>query len=108
MPRNIVNFETVRNIGLTFRSVEESRAYGSPVLKVHGKILAGIAVNRSAAPGSLMLCLDLEDRAELLAADPDVYYVTDQTTTSITPYSFACLGSIPLCCGTCSAWPTSL
>jgi hypothetical protein len=24
-----------------------------------------------------MLCLDLEDRAELLAADPDVYYVTD-------------------------------
>ena len=75
MPRNIVNFDTVRNIGLTFPGVEESTAYGSPVLKVHGKILAGIAVNRSAEPGSLMLCLDLEDRAELLAADPDVYYV---------------------------------
>ena len=77
MPRNIINFETVRNIGLTFPGVVESTAYGSPVLKVHGKILAGIAVNRSAEPGSLMLCVDFDDRAELLAADPDVYYVTD-------------------------------
>ena len=24
-----------------------------------------------------MLCVDFEDRAELLAADPEVYYVTD-------------------------------
>jgi hypothetical protein len=77
MPRNIVNFDTVRNIGLTFPGVEESTAYGSPVLKIHGNILADIAVNRSVEPGSLMLCLDLEDRAELLAADSDVYYVTD-------------------------------
>lgn len=77
MPRNTINFNTVRNIGLTFPGVEESTAYGSPVLRVHGKILAGIAVNRSAEPGSLMLCVDFDDRAELLAADPEVYYVTD-------------------------------
>jgi hypothetical protein len=64
----------VRNIGLTFPGVEPSTAYGSPVLRVHGKILAGIAVNRSAEPGSLLLCLDFNDRAELLAADPDVYF----------------------------------
>ena len=77
MRSNIVNFDTVRNIGLTFPGVEESTAYGSPVLKVHGKILAGIAVNRSAEPGSLMLRVDFNDRAELLASDPEVYYVTD-------------------------------
>jgi hypothetical protein len=77
MPRKTTNFETVRNIGLTLPGVEESTAYGSPVLKVHGKLMAGIAVNRSAEPGSLMLCVDLDDRAELLAADPYVYYVTD-------------------------------
>jgi hypothetical protein len=71
----------VRNIGLTFLGVGESKAYGSPVLKVYRKILAGIAVNRAAEPDSLMLCLDLEDRAELLASDPDVYYV--RTTTSV-------------------------
>jgi hypothetical protein len=77
MRSNIVNFDTVRNIGLTFPGVEESTAYRSPVLKVHGKILAGIAVNRSAEPGSLMLRVDFNDRAELLASDPKVYYVTD-------------------------------
>ena len=71
----------MRNIELTFLGVEESTAYGSAVLKVHRKILAGIAVNRSAEPDSLMLCLHLEDRAELLAEDPDVYYV--RTTTSV-------------------------
>ena len=77
MRSNSINFDTVRNIGLTFPGVEESTAYGSPVLKVFGKILAGIAVNRSAEPGSLMLCVDFDDRAELLAADPEVYYVTE-------------------------------
>ena len=77
MPNSTINFDTVRRIGLTLPGVEESTAYGSPALKVHGKLLACIAVNRSAEPGSLMLCVDFDDRTELLAADPDVYYVTD-------------------------------
>jgi hypothetical protein len=77
MARNKISFETVRSIGLTFPGVEESTAYGSPVLKVHGKLMAGIAVNRSAEPGSLMLCVDFDDRNQLIAAEPDVYYVTD-------------------------------
>ena len=33
--------------------------------------------NRSAEPGSLVLPVVFDDRAELLAADPDVYDVTD-------------------------------
>jgi hypothetical protein len=77
MPKPTFDFDTVRKIGLAFPGVKETTAYGSPVLKVHGKILAGIPVNRSAEPGSLGVCVDFDDRAELLAADPDVYYVTD-------------------------------
>jgi hypothetical protein len=77
MPRTKIDFDVVRKIGLTLPGVEESTAYGSPALKLRGKILAGIAVNRSAEPNSLGVCVDFEDRAELLAADPDVYYVTD-------------------------------
>src|SRR3954454_8453418 len=77
MSKSTINFDTVRSIGLTLPGVEESTAYGSPALKVHGKLLACIAVNRSAEPGSLMLCVDFDDRTELLAADPDLYYVTD-------------------------------
>jgi hypothetical protein len=77
MPRRTVDFGTVRNIGLTLPGVEESTAYGSPALKVNGKLLACVPVHRSAEPGSLVVRVDFDDRAELLAADPDVYYVTD-------------------------------
>jgi hypothetical protein len=77
MPRSTINFDTVRNIGLTLPGVEEGTAYGQPALKVHGKLLACLPANRSAEPASLAVRVDFDDRAELLAADPDVYYVTD-------------------------------
>ncbi len=77
MSRSRIDFETVRKIGLAMPGVEESTAYGSPALKVHGKLLACMAVHRSAERDSLVVCVDFADRAELLAADPDVYYVTD-------------------------------
>jgi hypothetical protein len=77
MPRSTINFDTVRNIGLALPGVEESTAYGAPALKVHGKLLACIPAHRSAEPASLVVRVDLDDRAELLAADPDVYYLTE-------------------------------
>jgi hypothetical protein len=77
MPRSTTNFDTVRNIGHELPGVEESTAYGLPALKVHGKLLACVPANRSAEPASLVVRVDFDDRAELLAADPDVYYVTE-------------------------------
>jgi len=38
MPRSTISFDTVRKIGLALPGVEESRAYGSPALKVQGKL----------------------------------------------------------------------
>jgi hypothetical protein len=77
MAKGTIDFDTVRKIGLTLPGVEEGTAYGFPALKVHGKILACVPANRSAEPGSLVVRVDFEDRTELLAAAPDVYYVTD-------------------------------
>jgi hypothetical protein len=77
MPRSTSNFDTVRNIGLALPGVEESTAYGSPALKVHGKLLACVPANRSAEPASLVVRVDLDDRAELIATDSDVYYVKE-------------------------------
>ncbi len=77
MPRSTTNFDAVRKIGLALPGVEEGTAYGSPALKVHGKLLACVPAHRSAEPGSLVVRVGFGDRAELLAADPDVYYVTD-------------------------------
>ncbi len=77
MAARAIDFSTVRKIGLEFPEVEESTAYGSPALKVRGKLMACIPTHRSAEPGSLVVCVDFADRAALLAEAPDVYYVTD-------------------------------
>ena len=77
MPKNTINFDSVRKIGLALPDVEESTAYGVPALKLHGKLVACIASHRSAEPGTLVVRMNRDDRAELLAEDPVVYYVTD-------------------------------
>jgi len=77
MRKTAINFDAVRKIGLALPGVEVSTAYGSPALKVRGKLLACLPTHHSAEPGSLMVRIGFDDRAELLAAEPDVYYVTD-------------------------------
>jgi hypothetical protein len=77
MPTSTINFERVRKIGLTLPSVEVSTAWGAPALKVRGKLLACVPTHRSAEPNSLVVRVGFDDRAELLAAAPDIYYVTD-------------------------------
>jgi len=77
MPKSTINFDTVRDIAVALPGVKESTAYGLPALKVHGKLLACVPANRSAEPASLVIRVDFDDRAELLAASPEVYYVTD-------------------------------
>lgn len=56
--------------------VERGTAYGSPALKYRGKLLACIAVHKSAEPNSLAVRIAFEDRAALIKTDPDVYYLT--------------------------------
>jgi hypothetical protein len=77
MPRKRISFDTVRTMGLAMPGVEEGTIYGSPALKVHGKMFACIAIHRSADPDSLAIRLDFDQRDELIAADPNTYYLTD-------------------------------
>jgi hypothetical protein len=77
MPKGKSNFDTVRKIGLALPGIEESTSFGAPSLKVRGQMLACLPTHRSAEPGSLVVRMDFDDRAELLAAAPDVYYITD-------------------------------
>ncbi len=54
--------------------MDAGTTYGAGAVKVHGKLLACIPSHKSAEPNSLALRIDPEDRAELIAAAPDVYY----------------------------------
>jgi len=77
MPQSRITFDTVQEIGLSLPGVEKSVAYGVPALKVDGELLACVPVNPSAEPDSLLVRVDFDNRAELLAGDPAVYYLTD-------------------------------
>jgi hypothetical protein len=67
----------LRRIVLDLPDVEDASAYGSPAIKVRGKLLTCIPTNKSAEPDSLAVRIGIDQRAELVATAPDVYYFTD-------------------------------
>jgi hypothetical protein len=72
------SFETVRTVGLALPDVEAATKYdGSPVLKVGGCFMAGLASHRSAEPETLVVRVSLDEREWLLEDAPETYYVTD-------------------------------
>jgi hypothetical protein len=73
----MLNFDTVRELGLALPDVVEGTAYGAPALKLSGKLLACIPTNKSAEPNSIVVHIDPEQSAELLREHPDIYYITD-------------------------------
>ncbi len=81
MPRRgggfLMEFEAVREVARSLWGIEESASRGVWSLKFRGKLLACPAINKSAEPDSLVVKLGFDQRAELIAADPDVYCVTD-------------------------------
>jgi hypothetical protein len=77
MPRKKTTFDTVRELAAGLADVEEATAYGSSALKVRGSMFACMAIHRSAEPNSLVVRIDFSQRDELIAAEPDVYYLTD-------------------------------
>jgi len=71
-------FKIVKQVGLTLPDVEATVRYdGSPVLKLDGVFVAGLASHPSAEPDSLVVRVGLEERELLLDDAPDIYYVTD-------------------------------
>ncbi len=71
MTRKSINFNTVGEIRLALPDVEQGTVYGSPALKVRRRMFACLAVHRSADPDSLVICISVDQRDELIAADPN-------------------------------------
>ena len=77
MPRTRVTFDVVRKLGLALPGDEESTMYGSPALKLNGRLLCCVAIHKSAEPESLGMMIDFEQRDSLIAEAPETYYLTD-------------------------------
>lgn len=72
------SFDRVRAAGLALQGVEAATKYdGSPILRVHGCFVAGLAMHASAEPATLVVRATEEDRRCLIEDAPDTYYTTD-------------------------------
>src|SRR5580658_6074276 len=76
MGKKAIGFDAVREIGLAMSGVREEEYFGKPALKIGKEMMVCLPSNPSAEAGSLLVQMSLEERAELLAANPDAYYVT--------------------------------
>ena len=74
MPPKKITFATVREWARKLPDVEESTSWGSPSLKVRGKMFACMASHKSAEPGSLVVLLDFAQRDALVAEEPGIFY----------------------------------
>jgi hypothetical protein len=76
MPRTKIDFDVVRKIATKLGDVEESTIHGAPSLKVRGRLLTCPAIHKSAEPDTLAVRIGFEERARLIAAEPETYYLT--------------------------------
>jgi len=49
--------------------------YGSPALKLEGRMVACIASNKAAEPGTLVMRTTFEQREVMIAEEPETYYL---------------------------------
>jgi hypothetical protein len=68
-----VTFDAIRKMALALDNVEEATSYGTPAFKVGGAMLARLRDDI----GALVLRMSIEDRQELMAEDPETYFITD-------------------------------
>jgi hypothetical protein len=71
--RPAVTFEQVRLAARAFPGVEDSTSYGTPALKVRGKLLARLHQSGEC----LVLRANLLDREILMQSDSKVFHITD-------------------------------
>jgi hypothetical protein len=68
-----VNYGTVRKLALALPDVEEGSSYGTPALRVKGKLFVRLRED----PDSLVIRMPFDRRKELMRTDPETYYITD-------------------------------
>ena len=68
-----VTFQVARRMALALDRAEEGPSYGTPGFKVGGVLFARLHQNLDA----LVVRTDFEQRAELMEADPETYFITD-------------------------------
>src|ERR1700739_3613605 len=89
MPKTGVTYDTVRRLALALPSVEEATSYGTPALKVSGKLFVRLHQDLD----KIVLKMPFDRREEMMAADPQTYFITDHYAEH--PYILVSLARVP-------------
>lgn len=73
MPRTTVTYDTIRRLALKLPGVEEGTSYGTPALKMKGKLMVRLHDDGD----KIVLKMPFDRREELIAGDPKAYFITD-------------------------------
>lgn len=76
-PSPRVDFARVEEIGRRLPDVEVTTTWGSPTLKVRGRMFVCMASHKSAEPNTLVVMMDFAERDLLVEEEPDVYYLKE-------------------------------
>jgi hypothetical protein len=69
-----MTYDQVRKLALSWPGVEEGTSYGTPALKVKGKLLTRL---KEDGESLVIKDVDFDERDMLMEAEPDVFYITD-------------------------------
>jgi hypothetical protein len=73
LPEMRLDFQKALKIARALGDVEESTSYGTPAIKLRGKLVARLKEDGD----SLVVGTTFEERAEMMEAEPETYYITD-------------------------------
>jgi hypothetical protein len=68
-----ITWDTIRQLARDFPGVEEGTSYGTPALKVRGKLFVRLHQDGDA----LVVRIEKDERAMRMRADPDAFFITD-------------------------------
>jgi hypothetical protein len=73
MKKQLVTYDTVRRVALALPNVQEGTSYGTPALKVKGKLFVRLHQDLD----KIVVRMPFDRREELMAGDPETYFITD-------------------------------
>jgi hypothetical protein len=85
---NAVSWDTLREIALALPGAEENTSGRTPTIKVGGKMFVRLREEGEV----IVVCIELNDRATRIAADPDAFFVTEHY--GLFPYMLVRLSAV--------------
>jgi hypothetical protein len=89
MPK-AVTYDAVRRLALKLPNAEESTSYGTPAVKVKGKLFLRLHQDLD----KIVLPMPFDRREELMAEDPKTYFITEHYAEH--PYILVSLARVPM------------